>query len=76
MEVRVCLMLQSLSPWGNNPHYPLNRRLGGHQRWCGCCGERKILSLQESNPTLSSSKLTYYTELFWLPILTNRDKNK
>jgi len=43
MEVRVCLMLQPLFLWGNNPHYPQNRRLGGNQRWSGCSGEEEDL---------------------------------
>jgi hypothetical protein len=69
-------MLQPLSPWGNNLHYPLNRRLGGNQSWFDVLEKRKILFLPGIKPILSSSQLTYYTELFWLPILTNRDKSE
>ena len=34
-------------PWplytqGKNPQYPWNRKLGGHQIWCGHFGEEKI----------------------------------
>jgi len=31
------------SPLGRNLQYPLNRRLGGPQRWSECFGEEKKL---------------------------------
>jgi len=32
---------QPLYHWGKSSQYPLNRRLGGPQRWCGCIDEEK-----------------------------------
>jgi hypothetical protein len=58
MEVRVCLMFQPLSPWGNNPHYPLNRRLGGNQSWFDVLEKRKILFLLGIKPHIV--RLTTY----------------
>jgi len=34
-------MPQQLYPYGKSPHYPLDRRLGGHQGWSGCSSEEK-----------------------------------
>ena len=45
----------ALLPPGKEPWYPLNRRLGGPQRWSGSYREQKhFLTLQDSNPELSS----------------------
>jgi hypothetical protein len=41
-----------LSP-GKSPRYPLDRRLGGPQSQFGLYGERKNLSLRDSNSDLS-----------------------
>jgi len=32
---------QLLWPQGKSPWYPLDRRLGGPQRWSGCSGEER-----------------------------------
>jgi hypothetical protein len=34
-----------LYPWGKNPQYPMDRRLGRPQGQSGCCGKEKYLAL-------------------------------
>jgi hypothetical protein len=41
-------------PRGNNPQYPLDRRLGGLQSRYGCCGEETNLALPGIEPGPSS----------------------
>jgi hypothetical protein len=44
-----------LYPWWNIPRFPLDRRLGGAQRWSGHCGVGKnLLPLQGFESWLSS----------------------
>jgi hypothetical protein len=53
MEVSGQLHVQAALPRGKRPRYPLDRRLGGPQSWCGRCGEEKT-PCRESNPGLSA----------------------
>jgi len=41
MEVSGSFILQSLYPQGNNPWYPVDRKLGEPQSQSGCNGEQK-----------------------------------
>jgi len=41
----VSLTRRLLYPWGKNPQYPLDRKLGGYQSWSGGGGEEKKADL-------------------------------
>jgi hypothetical protein len=64
--VRFKLLLYS---WGKNPQYPMYRKLGGPQTWCGHHGEEKNLSsLRRIKPNfLVIQTIGQSTELSWLP---------
>jgi hypothetical protein len=40
----------SFTPWPLYLRHPLDRRLGGPQRWSGCCGEEKNLVMPGIEP--------------------------
>jgi hypothetical protein len=53
----VSFTLLPLYPRGKSPRHPLDRRLGGRQSRCGCCGEEKNLALPGIEPGPSSQSL-------------------
>jgi hypothetical protein len=54
MEVNGQLHAADALHLGNNPWYPLNRRLHGPQSWSGRCEEKNLLPLPEIEPWPSS----------------------
>jgi hypothetical protein len=46
----------ALYPWGKNPRYPLNRRLGGPQSRSGRRGQKKNLPLSGIEPRTSIAR--------------------
>jgi hypothetical protein len=61
MEVSGQLHSPALLLQGNNPWYPLDRRLGGLQSRPGYCGEEKsLLPCRESNPECPVPKAVLY----------------
>jgi hypothetical protein len=56
-------MPRTLYPNGNSPWYPLDRRLGGPQRWFGHAGEEKnLLNLSGIQPWFLSHPDCGYTD--------------
>jgi hypothetical protein len=52
-----------LTPGGESPHYPLDRKLRAHRNWSGCCGiQKNILPLPGIELRLSSPS----PSLYWL----------
>jgi hypothetical protein len=50
-----------LTPGRESPHYPLDRKLGAHQNWSGCCGiQKNILPLPGVKLRLSSQSSSLY----------------
>jgi hypothetical protein len=48
----------TIYPWGKNPQYPLDRRVGGPQNQCGSSDENNSLPLSEIEAHSLVTKLT------------------